>query len=67
MSETNNGIGEKPKKSLILNAFVEMCKFDCTPITSQALTIIQAVVTSLLDCGDTPKMNLTNSTTLTTG
>lgn len=36
MSETNNGIGEKPKKSLILNAFVEMCMFGCTPITKSS-------------------------------
>ncbi|KAJ5998382.1 hypothetical protein N7451_006192 [Penicillium sp. IBT 35674x] len=31
MSETNNGTGEKPKKSLILNAFVEMCSGHQSP------------------------------------
>lgn len=64
---SQNG-GTKGKKSLIVNAFVEMCKSfsrDLSKITT--LTLPQAVATSRQDYGDTQTTSLGNLPTSTTG
>lgn len=64
---SQNG-GTKGKKSLIVNAFVEMCKSfsrNCSKIT--ILTLPQAVATSRQDYGDTLTTSPGNSPTSTTG
>ena len=56
MADLNGGA--KPKKSLVLNAFVEMCRPVWRDCLASGLTLeIQAVGISLLVSGDTPTTN----------
>ena len=59
--------GEKPKKKLILNAFVEMCTFPkLTRILALSETL-QVLATKVQDYGDIHKTVHLNSTPSATG
>jgi hypothetical protein len=63
----SNQSDAKPRKSLILNAFVEMCKNSIRTQPIQTLIKFQAVAINRQDYGDTPKTSLIASTMSITG
>lgn len=68
MSENQHVGGDKPRKSLILNAFVEMCMSSFLQGNqAELLSGIQAAGTSPPDFGVIPKTSRIDSTTSTTG